>query len=139
MNVSRREWLKVGAKASALLPLGILLGNSSCSGGSSLKSEPATPIARVTFTDEQLLDAIERTAFEFFWNECSPHTGQIKDRALADGSDTRTISSVAATGFGLAALCIGHSRGYRAQSEMRDRVVTTLQFLLNKAPAEQGF
>jgi hypothetical protein len=138
MSVSRREWLKVAGKASALLPLGILLGNSSCSGGSP-KGAPATPVATVTFTDEQLLDAIERAAFEFFWNECSPHTGQIKDRALADGGDTRTVSSVAATGFGLAALCIGHSRGYRAPSEIRDRVITTLEFLLNKAPAEQGF
>jgi hypothetical protein len=49
------------------------------------------------------------------------------------------VSSIAATGFGLGALCIGHSRNYRSQSEIRDRVAATLQFLLNNAPSEQGF
>src|SRR5437667_6298480 len=50
-------------------------------------------------TDDQLLDEIQRAAFEFFWNEASPSTGQIKDRALAKGNDSRLMSSIAATGF----------------------------------------
>src|SRR5262249_4522530 len=50
-------------------------------------------------TDEQLLDEIQRAIVDFFWNETSPKTGQIKDRALANGNDTRKMASVAATGF----------------------------------------
>jgi hypothetical protein len=45
----------------------------------------------------------------FFWEQASPTTGQVKDRAVAAGNDTRTLSSIAATGFGLTALCISHS------------------------------
>ncbi len=56
-------------------------------------------------TDEQLLDEIQRASFDFFWNEASPKTGQVKDRALANGNDSRMMSSIAATGFGLSSLC----------------------------------
>jgi hypothetical protein len=38
-------------------------------------------------TDEQLLDDIQCAAFNFFWNEASQNTGQVKDRALANGND----------------------------------------------------
>src|ERR1700683_1002213 len=63
-------------------------------------------------TDEKLLDEIQRTTFDFFWYEASSKTGQVKDRALANGSDTRAMSSIAATGFGLTSLCIGDHRGF---------------------------
>src|SRR6267378_3359865 len=63
-------------------------------------------------TGEQLLDEIQRATFSFFWNEASQNTGQVKDRALANGNDSRLMSSIAATGFGLASLCIGDQRGY---------------------------
>src|ERR1700730_11691960 len=38
-------------------------------------------------TDDKLLDEIQRTSFDFFWFEASPKTGQVKDRALANGND----------------------------------------------------
>src|ERR1700682_4184324 len=33
-------------------------------------------------SDDQLLDEIERAAFDFFWNEAGSTTGQVRDRAL---------------------------------------------------------
>ena len=59
-------------------------------------------------TDDQLLDEIQRASFDFFWTETSPATGQVKDRAVAKGADSRLMSSIAATGFGLSGLCIAH-------------------------------
>lgn len=90
-------------------------------------------------TDEALLDEIQRTACDFFWNEASAKTGQIKDRALANGNDTRTMSSIAATGFGLTGLCIADRRGFRDSTEIRARVRNTLRFLANDLPHEHGF
>lgn len=90
-------------------------------------------------TDEQLLDDIQRGAFEFFWNESSAKTGQTKDRALSAGSDARKMSSIAATGFALTGLCIGDRRGYRKPNEIRERVRTTLRFLANELPNVHGF
>ena len=68
-------------------------------------------------------------------------TGQVKDRALAAGNDTKTVSSIAATGFGLTALCIGAQRGYQASAEIAARVRATLSFLLNQlqAQGQNGF
>lgn len=99
-----------------------------------------TPRAGTPFqgTDEQLLDEVQRTSFEFFWNEASPRTGQVKDRALARGGDNRRMASIAATGFGLTALCVADHRGYKKSAELADRVRTTLRFLANM-PHEHGF
>ncbi|HWZ77431.1 MAG TPA: glucoamylase family protein [Candidatus Sulfotelmatobacter sp.] len=90
-------------------------------------------------TDEQLLDEIQRAAFSFFWNEASQNTGQVKDRALANGNDSRMMSSIAATGFGLTSLCIGDQRGYRKSPEILARVRRTLRFLANDLANEHGF
>jgi hypothetical protein len=90
-------------------------------------------------TDEQLLDEIQHAAFHFFWNEASQKTGQVKDRALANGDDSRLMSSIAATGFGLTSLCIGDRRGYGKPPEIRERVLKTLRFLANDLPNEHGF
>jgi hypothetical protein len=90
-------------------------------------------------TDEQLLDEVQRASFEFFWNEASPSTGQVKDRALANGNDSRKMSSIAATGFGLTSLCIGAQREYGKHSEILERVRKTLRFLADDLPHEHGF
>ena len=90
-------------------------------------------------THEQFLDDIQRATFDFFWNEASPTTGQVKDRALANGNDLRKMSSVAATGFGLTGLCIADHRGYGKSAEIRERVRKTLRFVVNQMPHEHGF
>ena len=82
-------------------------------------------------TDDQLLEEIEKAGFQFFWEQADPATGQVKDRALATGNDTRTVSSIAATGFGLTALCIGDQRGYQPHATIVSRVQATLNFLAN--------
>ena len=78
------------------------------------------------------MEDIEKAGFLFFWEQADPTTGQVKDRALAAGNDSRTISSVAATGFGLTALCIGDQRGYQPTANIAARVQATLSFLLNQ-------
>ena len=90
-------------------------------------------------TEEQLLDEIQRATFDFFWNEASPSTGQVKDRALANGNDSRKMASIAATGFGLTSLCIGDQREYRKHPEILERVRKTLRFLANDLPHQHGF
>jgi len=90
-------------------------------------------------SDEELLDEIQRATFDFFWNEASAKTGQVKDRALANGNDTRTMSSIAATGFGLTSLCIGAHRGFGKSTEILERVRSTLRFLANDLPHVHGF
>ena len=96
--------------------------------------------ARGRLTDDEFLDELERAAACYFWEACDPVTGLVKDRARADGSpDPREIASIAATGFGLSALCIAHRRRYLDRAKIHDRVVATLRFLRERLPHEHGF
>ena len=78
----------------------------------------------------------------FFWEQSSDKTGQVLDRARNDlnGSrDPRRIASIAATGFGLTALCIADRRKYLPHAQIVDRVRTTLDLHLNNFPEVHGF
>ena len=89
---------------------------------------------------DALLDDLVRTGFLYFWEAADPNTGLVKDRALADGQpDSRQIGSIAATGFGLTALCIGAGRGYRPRAEIEQRVLATLEYLWTHLPHQRGF
>jgi hypothetical protein len=89
--------------------------------------------------DSALLKELQRASFDFFWNEADPNTGLVRDRAKADGGETSPLSSIAATGFGLTALCIGHHYEYKSRSEIEKRVRHNLKFLANEAPHVHGF
>ena len=127
--MKRRELLRWGGQALALAPFASILARSQNS-----KAGPS-----YQGTDDQLLDEIQRASFKFFWNETNPNTGQVKDRALLNGNDKRTMSSIAATGFALTALCIGDSRGYAKRLDILKRVRTTLRFISEKLPNVHGF
>jgi len=121
--------------AASLATVNLALITSSC-GGSSNGSTAQTP----PLSDDQFLDQTEQAAFLYFWEQASATTGQVKDRAYATGvNDTRTLSSIAATGFGLTALCIAAQRGYMPSSQIQARVLASLNFIWNNLPQENGF
>jgi hypothetical protein len=95
-----------------------------------------------TREDEAFLDDLERAACLFFWEQASETTGQVLDRARPDPAgarDARRMASIAATGFGLSALCIADRRGYLPHRQIVERVRTTLQWHLNHLPEVHGF
>jgi len=89
--------------------------------------------------DEAFLEELERATFRFFADCAHPATGLVKDRNRVSGADDREVASIAATGFGLTALCIADKRGWLRSGEARERVRTTLQFLRERMPHEHGF
>jgi hypothetical protein len=136
--LTRRELLEYAAKAGLVFPaLGLTTGILSCGGGASGSPPPPSP---PPVSDDEFLDEIERTAFQFFWEEASATTGLVKDRAFAaGGNDNRPVASIASTGFGLTALCIGHKRGYGDAAQIQARVTATLSYLLNQFTNVYGF
>lgn len=127
--LTRREVLGYAARAAFAFPAVILAAPLvSCGGNPPASSTPP----QLPVSDDAFLDQIENAIFLFFWEQASASTGQVKDRAVATGSDTSTVSSIAATGFGLTALCIGHYRGYGDAGQIETRVLNTLTFLLNQ-------
>jgi hypothetical protein len=95
--------------------------------------------------DEAFLEDLSRRAFLYFKEHADPQTGLVLDRARTSGEahpvghHSHHITSSAATGFGLTALCIGAERGWIPRAEARSRVTTTLSFFAERAPQMNGW
>jgi len=83
--------------------------------------------------DQEFLDMVQEAAFWYFWNEANPSTGLVQDRAT-----NNTVSSTAATGFGLSAICVAESRGWITYEEACTRVLNTLRSFDPSNPLVQG-
>jgi hypothetical protein len=136
--ITRRCFLGNAGCLLIALPILSFAATPSCSSRSS--STGITPAGGgYTGSDDQLLDDIERAAFQFFWEQSHPLTGLTKDRAGFSGTDKYTVASIAATGFALSALCIADQRSYRDSTSLQQRALSTLQTVANTLPGNQGF
>jgi hypothetical protein len=88
---------------------------------------------------DRLLDEIERRACRYFYEMADPNTGLVRDRATASEPYAPSVSSIAATGFGLSALAIAANRNYLDGAAAQARVLTTVKFLCERAAQERGF
>ena len=80
-------------------------------------------------SDDALLQELEAASFWYFWEQANPDTGLVRDRCNIRSFDKSDLGSIASTGFGLTALCIGEKRGFISSSEARNRALNTLRFL----------
>jgi hypothetical protein len=89
--------------------------------------------------DEGFLEELERASFRLFWENAHLQTGLVKDRISPGGNELNSVSSIAATGFGLSALCLADRREWLKSGEARERARTTLRFLVQRMPNTRGF
>jgi hypothetical protein len=98
---------------------------------------------KISRGDELFLEDLQHRSFNYFWEQADPQTGLVPDRARMDGSaldeNHRNVTSIAATGFGLTALCIAADRGWVNQSQARERARNTLRFFSTRAFEEHGW
>lgn len=87
------------------------------------------PLYPVTPEEDAFLDDMEHRMFNYFWNEIYAESG-----IAIDHTDNR-IGKVAATGFELAAVCIGVKRGWISYDEGYTRAFKILDFFWNN-PAD---
>jgi hypothetical protein len=120
-SITRRSLLKL----AAVLPCTKLL--------------PSTVRSPFSDEDDKFLEEMEHADFLFFWEQANAQTGLVRDRFTVRGKDAGGVSSIAATGFGLTALCIGETRGYISHQLARDRALTALRFISKKLPHHRGF
>jgi len=155
LRLSRREWLKQATALGVAAPFARsgTLGRAFSDQQAEQQLEPrqATPglparlfsfdpsLYRFTPDEETFLEEVQQSTFQYFWEQANPKTGQVEDRGPADGGARRNASSVAATGFGLAALCIAIERGWEEEAAVRDRVKATLNFAWKSVQHQHGF
>src|SRR5437016_6601149 len=103
----RRECWRFAKKVAAVLAVLVSL---------SWQVASAEVIPVISAEDRTFLEDLERRAVLYFWEQSDSSTGLVRDRANADGGPakgpSRDIASLAATGFGLTALCIGTEHGW---------------------------
>lgn len=91
----------------------------------------------------EFLEDLERRSFQYFWEQADPQTGLVPDRARTDASPLdekhRDVGSIAATGFGLTALCIAAERGWISPAQARERTRNSLRFFANRAYQQHGW
>lgn len=137
--ISRREFIQELIAAAVLPVAATKLPAESVLQRGSVVSPHTYPEYKLTASDDQLLEGIERACFRFFWEQGNSETGLVKDRSLATGRDDRPVASIAATGFGLTALAIADHRGWAQRDHVLQRVRMTLRFTLKRVQHEHGF
>jgi hypothetical protein len=93
----------------------------------------------LTAEDHQFLDELQSASFQFFWDQQNPKTGMVQDRCDLRGGTPGIVASIAATGFGLTALCIAEKRGLVTRAAAEERLFAALNFLWKKLPQHRGF
>jgi len=96
-NLTRREVLAQLSKVAVISSLPTMtFFPFGCGNGNTSSPQPPTEDG-YNGTNDQLLEEMEKAAFLFFWEQADPATGQVKDRALAAGNDSRAVSCFVAT------------------------------------------
>ena len=141
VELTRREVAKLLSRAGIL---GLLAESGVSRLASALQAKTVRAMngqeaQKITPDDDQFLEEFEKAGCLFFWEQASPFTGLVKDRSRTSKFDDHDVASIAATGFGLTALCIADKRGYLPGKAVENRVATTLRFLLTKMQHARGF
>ena len=134
----------------AIVALGLLLVRSSnAMAGSPIPpagniESPALGKVLLSKIDTDLLDDISRRSVRYFLEQTDLRTGLVLDRAFTDGERAekeshQRVASIAATGFGLTALCIAADHRWISRDTARERVLLALRFFDHIAPQEHGW
>jgi hypothetical protein len=92
----------------------------------SLPSPTLAAVPRPFASDDEFLEYVQQTSFDYFWFLANPGNGLVPDRSTATSP-----CSIASVGFGLTAIGIGVDHGWISRTQGVTRVLTTLNTFLN--------
>lgn len=79
--------------------------------------------------DDQLLEAVQRQTFRFFWEGAHPDCGLTRDRIPVGPPDREDLVVTGGSGFGVMALIVAVERGWVSRDEALARLRKMLDFL----------
>jgi hypothetical protein len=94
------------------------------------KSE--TTSSETKLSDEQLLAAVQKQTFKYFWDYAEPNSGLGRERYHPDGNYPENDANIVTTGgsgFGLMAIVSGMSQGYITKQQGVERLNKIADFL----------
>ena len=95
-----------------------------------------------SLSGQALLDDLSKRAVRYFWEQTDPTTGLCRDRGpnTPGGKENNAnISSIASTGYALAAYAIGAERGWLKRADVLPRARLTLETVLTKLQGHKGW
>ena len=143
--------MAVSCPVSCRLPVavGLLLAIAIAPDSCASRTAPAqavrvdTAAPRLRAEDDALLEDLSKRSFMFFWEQASPVTGIVRDRARTEGTPVegraRDIGSIAAVGFGLSGMCMAAERRWIPRDQVIARTRTTLRYFADRIPHERGW
>ena len=87
--------------------------------------------------DEELLEAVQRQTFGFFWEAAHPVSGLAPDRCTTSATPTDDLAATGGSGFGVMALIVAAERGWVTRAAAAERVGHMLD-LLSRATCFHG-
>jgi hypothetical protein len=88
----------------------------------SLRGIPARTTPHAFTDDDDFLEYLQQTAFDYFWYEANPSNGLVRDRNVPTSD-----CSIAAVGFGLTGMGIAVDHGWVSRTQAAARTLTTLR------------
>jgi len=94
-------------------------------------NNPENPEA-VVFTDNEIMDLVQKETFKYFWDFANSSSGAAKERYHPDNpSLNQNVVTTGGTGFGLMSILVGIERGFITRQQGVERFTKILNFLEN--------
>lgn len=119
-------------KITLILSLCLLLFFNCKSDKKRSKEIASNGIENKNFTNEQLLDTLQKQTFNYFWEGAEPNSGLARERLHMDDiypTSPKNTVTIGGTGFGFMAILVGIKRGYITREEALDRYNKMVDFL----------
>ncbi len=101
------------------------------------RSSGFSPSKLAGLPDDELLEAVQRQTFRFFWEAAHPHSGLARDRIARSGVPDNDLVAIGGSGFGVMAIIVATERGWISRTAAVERLARSLQ-LLNSATCYHG-
>jgi hypothetical protein len=88
------------------------------------------PAALAGLPDEELIEAVARQTFRYFWEGAHPVSGLAFDRRNHDGPDAEGPVAIGGSGFGVMAILSAVERGWVTRAQAVERLGRMLDLLL---------
>jgi len=95
------------------------------------------PAALAALPDDELLEAVQRQTFRFFWEGVDPASGLAPDRRKTHGTPRDDLIAIGGSGFGIIALIVAVERGWVTRAAAAERLDRMLE-VLNRATCYHG-
>jgi hypothetical protein len=93
------------------------------------KSKPS-PAALAAMPDEELLEAVQRQTFRFFWEGAHPQCGLAPDRLKTEAGARDDLVAIGGSGFGIMAIIVAVERGWISRTAALERLAAMVGLLV---------